>query len=189
MRQMRKDDAKRLTKLAISLLYFMGGALSRSVLQLLGRSPRQRLIILYYHAIPAKYRSNFLRQMESLRCRAWVSSASHRGPLPAGKKNVAITFDDAFVSVAENALPELAARGFHSTIFVPAASLGSRPTWDMETGNLDADETVMSADRIATLSSPSSRLGRTAALILVSPDLFRLMLGMRLKVLAPGFRH
>lgn len=156
---MRRGDAKRLTKLAISLLYFIGAALSRFVLQILGRSPKQQLIILYYHAIPTNYRSNFVHQMELLRRAARVLPASYRGNLPTGKQNVAITFDDAFVSVAENALPELAARGFHSTIFVPAGLLGGRPTWAMETGNLDADETVMSAEQIATLSSPLVTLG------------------------------
>ena len=63
------------------------------------------------------------------------------------------------MSVAENALPELAARGFHSTIFVPTGLLGNKPTWPMETGNLDAHETIISAERLATLPSLFVSLG------------------------------
>ena len=156
---MRQGGAKRLAKLAISLFYFVAGALSRFVCQVLGHSPKQQLIILYYHGIPQVWRSNFVRQMESLCRTARVSPAFYRGSLPPGKQNVAITFDDAYVSVAENALPELAVRSFHSTIFVPVGSLGSRPTWPVESGSLDSDEIVMSAEQIATLPSSLVALG------------------------------
>jgi peptidoglycan/xylan/chitin deacetylase (PgdA/CDA1 family) len=152
-------DAKRMVKLAISLLYFISQGLSRFLLQAMGRSPNQQLVILYYHGIPTAYRASFARQMEAIRRGARVWPAFHRGSLPAGKQNVAITFDDAYVSVAENALPELAARGFHSTIFVPVGSLGSRPTWPLENGSLDSGETVMPAEQIARLPSSLVTLG------------------------------
>ena len=152
-------DAKRLVKLTISLLYFIAQRLSRLMLRAMGRSPNQQLVILYYHGIPAACRANFARQLDAIRRGAQVRPAFFRGSLPAGKQNVAITFDDAYVSVAENALPELAARGFHSTIFVPVDSLGSRPTWAMEDGSLDLAETVMPAEQIVTLPSPLVTLG------------------------------
>jgi peptidoglycan/xylan/chitin deacetylase (PgdA/CDA1 family) len=155
----RAADTKRMAKLAISLLYFAAQELSRFILQAVGRSPNQPLIILYYHGIPAAFRSNFVRQLEAIRRGARVCPAFHRGSLPADTRNVAITFDDAYVSVAENALPELVALGFHSTIFVPVGSLGSRPTWPVENGSLDSDETVMSAEQIAKLSSSLVTLG------------------------------
>lgn len=152
-------STKRIAKLAISLLYYIAGRFSRSVRQLVGRSPDRSLVILYYHGIPHAYRANFVRQMESIQRRARVLPASHRGTLPGGKPNVAITFDDAYVSVAEHALPELLARGFHSTIFVPVGALGRRPTWPVEPGSLDADETVMSADQLTPLRSTLVTLG------------------------------
>jgi peptidoglycan/xylan/chitin deacetylase (PgdA/CDA1 family) len=148
-----RQDVKRMTKLTISLLYYLVRGLSRYVLQLTGRAPGGRLIILYYHGIPGAYRSNFVRQLEAIRRGAWVLPASHRGRLPSGKPNVAITFDDAYVSVAENALPELASRGFHSTIFVPTGPLGRAPSWSMEEGSSDSLDTVMSAEQIAKLPS------------------------------------
>jgi peptidoglycan/xylan/chitin deacetylase (PgdA/CDA1 family) len=155
----RKGDAKRRIKLAISLLYFLARALSRFVLQALGHSPNHQLNILYYHGVPHAHRSNFARQMEALHRAARVWPSFYRGSLPLGKQNVAITFDDAYVSVAENALPELAARSFHSTIFVPVDSLGSHPTWAVENRSLDSDEIVMSAEMIATLPSSLVALG------------------------------
>ncbi|MCS3897854.1 peptidoglycan/xylan/chitin deacetylase (PgdA/CDA1 family) [Bradyrhizobium japonicum USDA 38] len=152
-------SAKRTTKLTISLFYYLARGLSRFVLGLAGRSPTPKLVILYYHGIPDAYRSNFVRQMESIRRKAQVSPASHRGSLPSGKGNVAITFDDAYVSVAKNALPALTARGFHSTIFVPTGTLGGPPPWSMEDGSPDSIETVMSAEQIATLPSALVTVG------------------------------
>jgi peptidoglycan/xylan/chitin deacetylase (PgdA/CDA1 family) len=151
--------AKRSLKLTISLAYYLVRGLSRFVMRLVGRSPERGLVILYYHGIPDAYRSNFVRQMESIRRTARVLPASHRGTMPADKPNVAITFDDAYVSVAKNALPALAARGFHSTIFVPTAMLGRTPTWQMEEGSPDSFEVVMPAEQIASLSSPLVTLG------------------------------
>lgn len=153
------DGIKRIAKLAISLSCYVVRGISRLVLRLMGRSPRTRLIILYYHGVPPAYRSNFSRQMESVRKRGRVWPAHYRGSLPPGKPNVAITFDDAYVSVAENALPELLAHNFHATIFVPAASLGSPPRWSIEDGSLDADETVMSGEQIRALPSSLITLG------------------------------
>jgi peptidoglycan/xylan/chitin deacetylase (PgdA/CDA1 family) len=150
---------KRMAKLAISLLYFLAGALARWILRAIGLSPHPRLVILYYHGIPQEYRGNFVRQMEALRRGARVSPAFYRGNLPLDKQSVAITFDDAYVSVAENALPELAARGFHSTIFVPVGSLGSCPTWTIENSSPDYCEVVMSGERIATLPTSLVTLG------------------------------
>ncbi|WP_454630051.1 polysaccharide deacetylase family protein [Bradyrhizobium cenepequi] len=148
-----RQSAKRMTKLAISLIYYVALALSRFVLRLMGRSPAGELIIIYYHGIPHAYRSNFVRQMELIRRGARVLPASHRGSLPSDKANVAITFDDAYVSVAENALPELTSRGFHSTIFVPTGPLGRSPPWSMREGSPDSLETIMSAEQIAKLPS------------------------------------
>jgi peptidoglycan/xylan/chitin deacetylase (PgdA/CDA1 family) len=156
---MSKDRFKRLTKLIISCWYFLGLKAVAFVLQAVGRRPSPQLVILYYHGIHQTYRNDFARQMKALRRRAFVFPADHRGALPSGKPTVAITFDDAYVSVAENALPELAACGFHSTIFVPVGSLGSHPDWVMEGNGIDFSEVVMSAERIATLPSPLVTLG------------------------------
>jgi peptidoglycan/xylan/chitin deacetylase (PgdA/CDA1 family) len=152
-------NVKWAVKLTISLAYYLIRALLRFFTPLVGRSQERRLVILYYHGIPDAYRSNFVRQLESIQRTARVLPASHRGTMPSDKPNVAITFDDAYVSVAKNALPALAARGFHSTIFVPTGMLGGTPTWQMEDGSPDSFEVVMPAERIANLSSPLVTFG------------------------------
>src|SRR5438309_1011204 len=92
---------KRIAKLAFSLFYFVARECSRFVLRSTGRSPGQSLIILYYHGVPPTYRSKFRSQMESIRRSARVLPASYSGTLPSDRPNVAITFDDAYISVAE----------------------------------------------------------------------------------------
>jgi peptidoglycan/xylan/chitin deacetylase (PgdA/CDA1 family) len=42
---------------------------------------------------------------------------------------VAVTFDDGFLSVAENAVPELKKRGIPCTVFIISDFLGSVPSW------------------------------------------------------------
>lgn len=150
---------KRATKLIISLFYYLIRELSHFLMRATGRSPHRKLTILYYHGIPDAYRSNFVRQLEAIQRTARVLPASYCGALPAGRPNIAITFDDSYVSVAENAIPELASRGFHSTIFVPTATLGAPPRWAMEAGCPDSFETVMSAEQVAKLSSPLVTIG------------------------------
>lgn len=148
-------EIKRGLKLGISLCYFVGQMLIR----MLGKPHRQQLVILYYHGVPDRFRSRFARQMCELQSKARVLPASYHGRLPDDRPSIAITFDDAYQSVAKNALPELADRGFHATIFVPTAVLGKRPDWTMEDGSPDSEEVVMSAERIASLSSSLVSLG------------------------------
>jgi len=156
---MRKGPLKRPAKLAISLGYFLVQRTIEFGSRVIGRASSPQLVILYYHGIPRKHRDDFARQIQKLRRSALVFPANHRGALPSGRPNVAITFDDAYISVAENALPELAGCGFHSTIFVPVGSLGSRPSWVMQGDGATPAEVVMSAERIATLSSSLVTLG------------------------------
>jgi peptidoglycan/xylan/chitin deacetylase (PgdA/CDA1 family) len=152
-------SVKRIAKVVVSLIYYGLRGVSRFFLRLIGRPTRGGLVILYYHGIPSGNRSSFVRQMESIRKRARVFPAYYRGHLSSERPNVAITFDDAYVSVAENALPELSTRGFHATIFVPTGCLGAPPAWAIEDGSLDADEVVMSEQQIKSLSSALVTLG------------------------------
>jgi peptidoglycan/xylan/chitin deacetylase (PgdA/CDA1 family) len=124
-----------------------------------GRRPSPKFTILYYHAVPAKYREVFSNQMDILRRWAHAVPASYRGQLAPDKTHVAITFDDAFLSVAENALPELAKRSLHATIFVPAGLLGCHPNWSMEDNEADKEEIVMTAEELRKLPEGLVTLG------------------------------
>ncbi|WP_198026699.1 polysaccharide deacetylase family protein [Bradyrhizobium sp. ARR65] len=136
------------------MVYYGARTLFRYSLRLTGRPSTQRLTILYYHGVSPKHRHSFARQMDALRRSAFVLPASYRGDLPSGKKCVAITFDDAFVSVAENALPELARRSFHSTIFVPVGWMGRTPGWAMKgEAAPELAEVVMAPEQLNALDT------------------------------------
>lgn len=120
------------------------------------RAPR--LTILYYHAVASRHAASFERQMAYLKDHANVVPADHAGPLAADRPNVAITFDDAFQTVDDHALPVLLRLGLPATIFVPTGWLGRAPGWQMETDD-DRVETVMSAARIAALPSDLITIG------------------------------
>jgi peptidoglycan/xylan/chitin deacetylase (PgdA/CDA1 family) len=162
---MRALDFRRGTKIVISLVCYAALVVLGFSRRLTGRPSPRRLTILYYHGISPAHRHGFARQMNALRRRAQILPASYRGELPSGRKSVAITFDDAFVSVAEIALPELAKHCFHCTIFVPVGWIGRSPGWHMEesvpaTGESPGrPEVVMSVAQLKSLNPSLVSLG------------------------------
>lgn len=142
---------RRVIKLIVSLGVALADSVQRQVLMLLGREPAAICVVLYYHAVRAEDRSAFARQMDDL-LRIGIPVPSDRiGPLDAGRRYIVVTFDDGFVSVRENALPELRSRRIPFTIFVPTGWLGSWPGW-LRPGHSDASETVMSAELLQALA-------------------------------------
>ncbi len=122
---------KRQVKIALSCICFAADALSAGLAALAGIRPRARLVILYYHGVSAGQRADFARQMDTVLRTARVVAPDWKGDGQGGRA-CAVTFDDGFVSVLRNALPELAARGMVCTIFFPAGLLGEMPGWQME---------------------------------------------------------
>jgi peptidoglycan/xylan/chitin deacetylase (PgdA/CDA1 family) len=141
---------KRLLKLAISLLVHGGDILVAFALRLLGRRPRPSCVVIYYHAVDPGQRARFARQMDDLLRLA--------KPIPAGLSGLpdspahccAVTFDDGFVSVLENALPELELRNIPVTFFVPTGSLGGSPAW-VKAASPARHQRVLSAEQLARL--------------------------------------
>lgn len=119
---------------------------------------RPKLTILYYHAVSTSDVAAFERQMAWLARNANVVGPDHDGPLDAARPNVAITFDDAFESVAANAVPVLARHGLSATIFVPTGWLGRAPGWAMES-DADREERVMDSAALQALPSEYIRFG------------------------------
>jgi peptidoglycan/xylan/chitin deacetylase (PgdA/CDA1 family) len=147
----RQAALKRSAETVVSLVFFSATTAWRGFTQLFGPA-RPRLVILYYHAVPAMYRARFARQLDAIRTGAdAVVPADFCGPADRSRLLVAITFDDAFVSVVENALPELAARDMTATIFTPSAMLGRSPGWQMEASAEDRFERVASEEMLLAL--------------------------------------
>ena len=118
-----------------------------------GRSAPCQGVVLYYHAVKSHERSRFAWQMDELSKRARLFAAGSPEAMRADGQNVAITFDDGYRSVVENAVPELAKRGIPFTVFVPSGCLGKRPSWVHDPAHSFWEERVVSADEVAALAS------------------------------------
>ena len=111
-------------------------------------------VVVYYHGVRKEDIRQFEKQMAYLACKCKVvrpsliktASVEGSGPLAA------ITFDDAFTSVLENAVPILKKYDLTAGIFVPAGNLGLPPRWPMAPDCDDRNEIVMNRDQIAELS-------------------------------------
>jgi len=102
----------------------------------------RRATVLAYHAIGRCARTEdrynlfvsrdaFADQMRFLARRRRVVTLDDaiERRVPAGPPAVAITFDDAYRNVLENAVPILREHGFPATIFVPTGWTGQPPGW------------------------------------------------------------
>lgn len=103
----------------------------------------------------------FRRQMEWLK-RLGIKGLSLREALPyiAGEKAgkvAAITFDDSYLNVYENALPVLQEFGFTATNFVVANQIGGSNVWDVPLGVAPA--ACMSVEQLRRWSSFGHEIG------------------------------
>jgi peptidoglycan/xylan/chitin deacetylase (PgdA/CDA1 family) len=117
-------------------------------------------VVLYYHAIKPLERAGFVWQMDELRKRAHLFTAGSPETMTREGRNVAVTFDDGFQSVLENAVPELVKRSIPFTMFVPSGCLGTRPCWVQDPKHPSWEERVLSAAELRSLAShPLATLG------------------------------
>jgi peptidoglycan/xylan/chitin deacetylase (PgdA/CDA1 family) len=142
---------RRRAELLVSLIFFVFWSLGERARCVLGLG-RPRLVILYYHGVPATMRARFAAQLDALRAGADAVVPAHfHGAAEPGQLLVAITFDDAFVSVIDNAVPELSARGMMATIFTPSGMLDRPPGWWMEPEAEDRHEAVAGIEALRAL--------------------------------------
>src|SRR5688572_3601936 len=120
---------RRSIALLVSLAVAGGDSLRKHMRLLLNLPVAGRGVVLYYHAVGPRDRAAFSRQMDEILKRAQPFEADSREAMADAARNVAITFDDGYRSVLENAIPELEKRNMPFTIFVPTGCLGERPSW------------------------------------------------------------
>jgi peptidoglycan/xylan/chitin deacetylase (PgdA/CDA1 family) len=143
---------KRLIKLVVSLGVGAFDALNRVLRHALGKPIKPRCVVLYYHAVDSAQRRRFGLQMDQvLRFTRPVTSDGPASWEP-GRRYSALTFDDGFVSVVENALPEIERRNIPATLFVPTGCLGSRPAWVKNPAAPGFRQKVASREQLAGLS-------------------------------------
>jgi peptidoglycan/xylan/chitin deacetylase (PgdA/CDA1 family) len=154
----RSARIRRHAEMAVSLVFHMFWSLGHRARCALGVG-QPRLVILYYHGVPAALRVRFAAQLDAIRAAADVVRADFHGPAEPGQLLVAITFDDAFVSVLENAVPELRDRGMTATIFTPSGALNCPPSWWMEPEAEDRQEAVASVELLRALPQDVITIG------------------------------
>jgi peptidoglycan/xylan/chitin deacetylase (PgdA/CDA1 family) len=143
----------RLLKLGISVFFFGITTVRDALSRLAGRTPPGRCITLYYHCVLPQHRAAFARQMEMLLKRNVPVSVGRREPLAPATRYAAVTFDDGFTNVADQAVPELVLRKIPATIFVTSDLLGQDPGWKGYPGRF------MSVDELKQLPADLISLG------------------------------
>ncbi len=115
----------RLAKLFGSIVFHAMSEAWRTVQRAAGCQPPPTVVAIYYHHVPENQRDRFAGQMDHLLrwARPSASDLSHR--LEPSTRYAIVTADDAWLSFAENALPELARRNIPVTIFAVSNPLGS----------------------------------------------------------------
>jgi len=150
---------KRITKLAISLAYYVCSRTSEAIRRLAKGTSPPTCVVLYYHSVAAEHRARFAAQMDALKRLATPIPAGNEDPLRPGRHYAAVTFDDGFTSVGENAVPELVKRQIPATIFVVSDSLGAIPKWDAMGQEECVTGTLMSLQQLRELPSELITLG------------------------------
>jgi peptidoglycan/xylan/chitin deacetylase (PgdA/CDA1 family) len=142
----------RLLQLAISLVVFCFDKF-RDFLRALGGSPRPgKCVLINYHSILPETRERFSRQIHLLTKIAQPLPKLAVRKLEAGVRYALVTFDDAFRSFAENALPVLREHNLPVLVFVPTGYMGRPSAWYDYGGLNPVGEEVLSPQEIGEIS-------------------------------------
>jgi len=145
------QNLKRALKLCISTFFYVLEAFRSGLGRVFGKRPECTCTVLVYHAVSSGDIPRFARQMDLLKKLVRPVSADQLESLSEGIHHAAVTFDDGFQSLYENALPVLLERQIPSTVFVPAGCIGCRPSWPDDSWDLNPDEPVMTESQIRAL--------------------------------------
>lgn len=116
-------------------------------------------VVLYYHVVAKEQMTLFGDQLDLILKLAKPLKTNQLCNLEPGNHHVAITFDDGFYSVVQNAIPELEARHFPATIFIPPACLGKSPSWPDIDEKEKANEVVMDVQELKKINNNLITIG------------------------------
>ena len=137
------NHIKNTVKAAFAVVY--AGILSMS-------SKEDSKIIVYYHSILREEREGFRRQVEYMKQNFKIKKLFEMlSENDKHNKMLAITFDDAFENLLENAIPILAELDIPAAIFAPIGNTDALPKWDIALECSDAQERIMSKDQLVQL--------------------------------------
>jgi peptidoglycan/xylan/chitin deacetylase (PgdA/CDA1 family) len=116
-------------------------------------------VILTYHSVYEEEKENFRKQMEFVKKTAHAVFPDGRRCEKGVGRHVAVTFDDGYFNVIENAVPILQELGIPATIFVTTGKLGQKPDWIIGKNNKDRDEKIATAQELLELDENMFILG------------------------------
>jgi peptidoglycan/xylan/chitin deacetylase (PgdA/CDA1 family) len=147
----------RIIKLIISLLVFTYDYITGWLRSLFNENMTS-CVILYYHTVYTKSKEAFEQQMDDLLRWTKPIALNEINLLKPGGRYCAVTFDDGFNCIFENALPVLSKRNIPATLFVPSGLLGQQPLWLIE-GHEDYNDVVMTKLQLNSLDKKLFSIG------------------------------
>lgn len=144
---------RRIFILFISALYHIVRRCIEKTRQIIRQDLPSRVVHLTYHSITAGQQPKFAEQMEELGRIGIAVFADHRPNKSVRKPMIAITFDDGFRCIVDNALPILAEKNIPATIFVTTGYLGKRAEWISDPNHPNFHEVVLSPHDLEMLSA------------------------------------
>jgi peptidoglycan/xylan/chitin deacetylase (PgdA/CDA1 family) len=153
-------NCSRLLKVVIAFFYLPFDAVRCTLLRLLGYPVSARFVALMYHSVKSHERQQFAHQMDLLVRLANPVAGDFTGCNDGRNRSfVAVTFDDAYQSILENALPILRTKRIPATLFVPTDSLGTKPGWITNERHRDAGERLLTSDELRFIQQTGGLIG------------------------------
>lgn len=146
----------RLLKIFISVIYLL---VKNIAIVLSMTTNNQHCVILYYHSVLKKEKTGFIHQLNYLTNKYCFVSLHSLNTITSKKNLISITFDDGLSSILENAIPELIKRKIPTTIFFPAAKIGTYPDWEQKNQEIFYEDKILSLNEIKELSDLGIEIG------------------------------
>jgi peptidoglycan/xylan/chitin deacetylase (PgdA/CDA1 family) len=150
---------KRLINLVISFWFYVFYWLWEWINRIFGNEIAGSCVVLLYHQVASENRKRFKKQMKILRHLAEPISANNTKPLEKDTHYAAVTFDDGFTCILENAVPELQALKIPLTFFVPTGYLGCHQGWIHDANDQHYPEFVVDSDQLQALNDELITIG------------------------------
>jgi len=149
----------RLIKLAISIFFFIFNKIISNLLFILTRNKLSTFVVITYHSVTPKQTSKFAEQMNMLLNIG--KPVSLEKPIYGYNKThyLAVTFDDGYQSVIQNALPVLKEKEIPATIFIPTVAFGKRPPWIKDINHPFFNEIILTKEQLKALPGDLITIG------------------------------
>jgi len=150
---------ERLLKLSISIVFYTVYRGIILIYLLLKKPFPATIAVLMYHSLKSEQRSRFEKHMDELIKAGRPVRANILGPLMKGQHHIAVTFDDGYQSVLNNALPILIARKIPATIFVTTGYLGAKPGWIHNPDHENINENILTEEQLKQIPDDLITIG------------------------------